>query len=240
MVLHMYLYADVCIDGYWRLPSPRSDNSLFLHIYLTTIPVLDPEAGNNTVERVVDGSPCPGYSAAKTWEVIRPSSNPKSRASSVWFKGAIPKMAFNTWVAQLNRLPTRARIARWSPENSPLCCLCNSFDETRDHLLITCDYSAAVWSLVLLRLNRTSSFHSWSELMSWIRLSSSQSPSTLRNIAAQATVYHLWKQRNNVLHNITSIPPQAVFRLIDKEIRKSISARKERENFQGLMFLWLA
>lgn len=89
-------------------------------------------------------------------------------------------MAFNTWVAQLNRLPTRARIARWSPENSPLCCLCNSFDETRDHLLITCDYSAAVWSLVLLRLNRTSSFHSWSELMSWIRLSSSQSPSTLR------------------------------------------------------------
>ncbi|KAF3524395.1 hypothetical protein F2Q69_00048735, partial [Brassica cretica] len=136
--------------------------------------------------------------------------------------------------------PTRARISRWSPQSSPLCCLCNTLEETRDHLFITCDYSAAVWSIALFRLNRSRNFVSWSELMSWIRVSSTQTPSTLRKVAAQATVYHLWKQRNKVLHNNVSIPPHAVFPLIDKEIRNIISARKDRNAFHGLMIMWLA
>ncbi|XP_018487809.1 uncharacterized protein LOC108858367 [Raphanus sativus] len=148
-------------------------------------------------------------------------------------------MAFNMWVSQLNRLPTRSRISRWAPQTSSLCCLCNTLEETRDHLLITCDFSSEVWSLVLSRLNRSRNLLSWSELMSWIRASSPQSPSTLRKVTAQATIYHLWKQRNNVLHNSVSIPPHALFRIIDKEIRNIISARKDRKAFRGLMVIWL-
>ncbi|XP_013639460.1 PREDICTED: uncharacterized protein LOC106344684 [Brassica oleracea var. oleracea] len=99
------------------------------------------------------------------------------------------------WVAHLNRLPTRSRIARWSPQASPLCCLCNSFEKTRDHLLISYDYSSAIWSPVLARLGYYHNILSWAEFMSWIRVSSSRCPSTLRQLVAQATVYHLWKQQ---------------------------------------------
>lgn len=232
--------AEVCSNGYWNLPSPRSENAMSLHIYLTTIPVPDALGENDSVLWHVNGSAESTFSAAKTWEVLRPSDTAKPWASVIWFKGAILKMAFNMWVAHLNRLPTRARISRWSPQTSPLCCLCNTLEETRDHLFITCDYSAAVWSIALSRLNRCRNFVSWSELMSWIRVSSARAPSTLRKVAAQATVYHLWKQRNNVLHNNVSIPAHAVFRLIDKEIRNIISARKDRNAFHGLMLLWLA
>ena len=143
------------------------------------------------------------------------------------------------WVAHLNRLPTRSRIARWSPQASPLCCLCNSFEKTRDHLLISYDYSSAIWSPVLARLGYYHNILSWAEFMSWIRVSSSRCPSTLRQLVAQATVYHLWKQRNNVLHNTTSISVHSVSKLIDKEIRNAISARRLRKNFRGLMSLSL-
>ena len=36
----------------------------------------------------------------------------------VWFKGCIPKHAFNFWVAFLNRLPVRDRLIRWGLEVS--------------------------------------------------------------------------------------------------------------------------
>ena len=34
--------SEVCEENRWSLPSPRSDNSLALHIYHTTIPVPNP------------------------------------------------------------------------------------------------------------------------------------------------------------------------------------------------------
>ncbi|CAG7890044.1 unnamed protein product [Brassica rapa] len=58
-------------------------------------------------------------------------------------------------------------------------------------------------------------------------------------LATQSTVYHLWKQRNNLIHNQTSVPAATVFHAIDKEIRNIISARRHRKHFDTLMILWL-
>jgi hypothetical protein len=161
-------------------------------------------------------------------------------ASSIWFKGAIPKHAFNMWVAQLNRLPTRQRLASWGMNISTTCCLCSASTETRDHLLINCHYSAAIWRLVLLRLNpQRQGFLSWDELLSWTRLHSTAAPSLLRKLVAQATVFHIWKQRNNSLHNNLLLPHQSAFKLIDKEVRNSISAKRHRKHFSNLMLLWI-
>ncbi|KAF2566127.1 hypothetical protein F2Q68_00028417 [Brassica cretica] len=48
-------------------------------------------------------------------------------------------------------------------------------------------------------------------------------------MAVQTVVYHLWKQRNNLIHNQSSIPAETVFSAIDKELRNIISARRERK-----------
>lgn len=122
--------------------------------------------------------------------MLRPSSQPKPWASSIWFKGEIPKISFNMWVAQLNRLSTRVRIARWSPQQSPLCCFCSSLEETRDHILLACAFCVETWSQVLLKLNRASTFLSRSELMSWIQHASSLVPATLKQLAAHVTVFY--------------------------------------------------
>lgn len=63
--------SEVCSDGYWKLPSPRSDNALSLHIYLTTIPVPKPQDGNDSVHWQVNDSACSAYSASKTWDALR-------------------------------------------------------------------------------------------------------------------------------------------------------------------------
>ncbi|XP_048596563.1 uncharacterized protein LOC125578252 [Brassica napus] len=82
-------------------------------------------------------------------------------------------------------------------------------------------------------------FVNWSELLSWIRAPASTKLSLLRKLAAHTVVYHLWKQRNNLVHNQVSITPQALFYSIDKELRNIISARRHMKHFDPLMAMWL-
>ncbi|AEE32514.1 hypothetical protein AtNW77_Chr1g0049411 [Arabidopsis thaliana] len=63
--------------------------------------------------------------------------------------------------------------------------------------------------------------------------------SFIRKLAAQSTIYNLWKQRNNVVHNQVSIPAPTIFKLIDREIRNIITARRKRKRYRNLMQIWL-
>ena len=158
----------------------------------------------------------------------------------VWFKGSVPKHSFTMCVANGDRLPTRARLASWGMPIPTSCALCSSNMETRDYLFIACDYSKQVWKEVLLRCRSPSRlFTNWSELLSWIRSSNSKRITLLRKLACQAVVFHLWKQRNNVVHNKISLPASVVFHGIDRYVCNIISARKSRKGFSSLMTMWL-
>ncbi|KAG5378478.1 hypothetical protein IGI04_026320 [Brassica rapa subsp. trilocularis] len=50
----------------------------------------------------------------QTWESIRNRRDTQSWTENVWFKGSIPSHAFMMWMAHLDRLPTRSRIAIWA------------------------------------------------------------------------------------------------------------------------------
>ena len=224
----------------WTLPQPRSDSALALHIHLTTVMPPHASAEPDSNMWIVNGTDCYGFSSGKTWDMLRPRSIFRQWAQTIWFKGHIPKHAFTMWVANLNRLPTKDRLIRWGLNIQPSCCLCTTAAESRNHLLITCGYAEFVWHHILQKLNRSHLFYSWTELMSWIRKPSSATPSTLKMVAAQATVYHLWKQRNNSLHNGVCLPPHTFVRLIDREVRNVITGRRGRKRFEGLMVRWLS
>lgn len=232
--------ANACDNHGWVLAAPRSDSILELHSYLTTVPLPTSSVVDDAVNWVVDGVKCRGYSSRKTWNVIRPKSDDKMWFNWVWFKGATPKNAFIMWVSQLDRLPTRMRLASWGMNVPTFCCLCSVANETRDHLLFSCVYSSEIWSMiqVRLRLHRVT-FNSWSDLTAWMSSHSSTAPSLLRKLVAHATIYNIWKQRNNVLFNLTSVPSSLIFKAIDREIRNTISARRRRRHFGNLMLLWI-
>ncbi|XP_019099950.1 PREDICTED: uncharacterized protein LOC109132637 [Camelina sativa] len=144
------------------------------------------------------------------------------------------------WIAQQDRLPTRSRLQSWQLQISPLCCLCSSSVETRDHLLLSCCFSSGIWLLVQLRLSLPPVvFRNWESLLAWIRLSTASSPSLLRKIAAQATIYVVWKQRNNMLHNLQAVPPTTIFKQVDRKIINTTIARRHRNNFRNLFSLWV-
>ncbi|KAH0891608.1 hypothetical protein HID58_054037 [Brassica napus] len=63
---------------------------------------------------------------------------------------------------------------------------------------------------------------------------------TLRRIAAQATIYILWYERNNRLHNSISSSPATLFKLLDRLIKDTIFARRNMKSFNGLLRHWLA
>lgn len=231
--------AAACNEVGWILPSPRSDQELALHAFLTTISIPHSDKGRDTFDWSTNGSHGT-FSSANTWEILRPRDEEKSWSKLIWFKGATPKHAFNMWVANLNRLPTRQRLTAWGMQIPHLCCICSSATETRDHLLVACVYATEIWEHVFSRIGRPrGQFIDWQHLLSWLKQSVSRSTRLLRMLSAQAVVYSVWKQRNNVLHNQVSIPPQVIFKEVNRTIINTIHARRSRRRFQNLMAKWL-
>lgn len=156
----------------------------------------------------------------------------------MWYKGHIPKHAFTFWVAQLNRLPTRDRTASWGVDAPSLCCICASATESRDHLFLLCTYSSCLWQLVLRRLGRNNNFRDWSEMIAWISTGFGPFSLTLKCLVVQTVVYHIWKERNNRLHNSVATPQDTLFKMIDRSIRDSILVRSNRNKFRNLLSQW--
>ncbi|XP_048607971.1 uncharacterized protein LOC125584119 [Brassica napus] len=113
-------------------------------------------------------------------------------------------------------------------------------DEVRDHLFLKCRFSTQIWTLALARIDPAQTgFITWAELLSWSRFSTQAAPATLRRLLTHGMVFHLWRQRNNVLHNNVHLSPLQMFKLMDRDIKNAITARQHKRNFRGLMCLWI-
>lgn len=152
----------------------------------------------------------------------------------------MPKHAFNFWTANLDRLPVKTRLVSWGLDISISCLLCSVHDENRDHLFFKCHYSSQVWRLVLSRFgNSISIFQTWNNVIDWMLNRSSNGQSKiLKKIACQATVYHIWKERNSRLHTDSSISPITLFNQIDRVIRDTLLARRFRKGCTSLLSDW--
>lgn len=181
------------------------------------------------------------FSSAKTWEVLRHRAPPPQPfAKFIWFSCATPNHAFHMWVTNMNRLPTRSRLAAWGMQLPSVCCICSSQPETRDHLMLSCPFAEVLWSESRRRFRDTvPAFTNWNELVLWLSSSSSAAPSRLRMIVAQALIYNIWKQRNNMLHNQALTPPLSTFREINRHTINTINAWRKRKRFSNLMAGWL-
>ncbi|KAG7568329.1 Reverse transcriptase domain [Arabidopsis thaliana x Arabidopsis arenosa] len=224
----------------WIIASPRSDQALALHVFLSSLDLSTLALAEDSFVWVVEDKPSQNFSASKTWEAIRPRDSTKEWAKLVWFKGSTPKHAFNMWIANLDRLPTMSRLASWGLQVSPLCCLCSTAVETRDHLFLHCPFAQVIWDLIMPRLRQPLRvFSRWSSLLDWAKENNQLSPSTLRLLIVHALVYSVWRQRNNLIHNQVVVPPLTIFRDIDRQIINSINARRYLKRFRNLMLCWL-
>ncbi|VVB16550.1 unnamed protein product [Arabis nemorensis] len=82
------------------------------------------------------------------------------------------------------------------------CLLCGEVDETRDHLLFACPYSFTVWNwlcsgLLGDRINPNWNITTRSLTCHW----RDKHNTMLLKLAFQATVYSVWRERNDRRHN---------------------------------------
>lgn len=229
-----------CPSEGWLIRPARSPKAEKLQILLCSQPFPAHSGSADIYKWRVNEISLSKYSTSLTWEAIRHRGEKVDWVSLVWFKGHTPRHAFHMWVTHQDRLPTRARLATWDPGIDASCLLCDGSIETRDHLFLRCSFSEQVWHLVTKRLGyRPTLFHTWTAFSAWLSSSDSTCPATLRRLTAHATIYQLWAERNNRLHGVTSSTPQRILKDLDRLIRNSILARKERRNFRGLMQVWL-
>jgi len=67
---------------------------------------------------------------------------------SLWQAKAMPRVLVTAWRVLLDRIPTRANLIRRGVlVNSPLCALCNTLEESSQHLFLECVFAQRVWSM---------------------------------------------------------------------------------------------
>ncbi|KAL1212419.1 hypothetical protein V5N11_009517 [Cardamine amara subsp. amara] len=233
--------ADAWGPNGWYLPSPHTRYPKFVELrrVLTYTEPPSPSVGADEFTWGLEESRKPFFSTKVTWNHLRPSEEKKPWAKVVWAKHSVPKHAFTFWIANLDRLPVRARLAVWGTGISPSCGLCNSHVESRDHLLLHCPFSEQVWSKVMSRLlSQKCLFADWGTLISWLSSRSPDVSTTLKRIAIQATIYFLWRERNNRLHNSISASSHLVFSQIDRSIKDTLLARRHLKGCSRLLSQW--
>lgn len=213
--------ASLYIDGVWLLPPARTEQQLALQIHLTTLEFLD---NKDHYEWEIDGRLRPKYG---TGEIYTYMKGPKAHvpwAKTVWISYGIPRHSFHSWLVHLDRCPTRDRLIRWGLDVQPHCLLCGTGLESRNHLYFQCSYSSSIWQKIADRC-QLQALDSWTGTVLQLQgLTQNKALRRLTLIAAQATIYWIWSERNSRLHRQTFKPVDTIVRSIDRQVRNRLQS----------------
>lgn len=175
----------------------------------------------------VDNSIWEKYSIGGIYNVLKHHGNRVPWSGIVWSKCGIPKHNFMAWLATLNRLPTRDRLLQWSLNTDPKCLLCSTTDESRDHLLFECHYSASLWSCLSTRLGLTLP-QNWDSLIT--ALLSLTGPPWYKKLCClvwKLAIYSLWAERNSRLHRQCYRSVDSIAAAMNRTVKNRINSLRE-------------
>ena len=144
----MTTFAELWELGAWTLPPARSERQVNIQTYLSTLTLSD---SREEYEWMPNGKKSLKYSARNTYDSLRNAHPHVSWHKEVWFTGGIPKHCFLTRLFVLDRCPTKDRMVSWGLNVDQTCILCNSAQESRDHMFFTCCYFWEIWSTLTRR-----------------------------------------------------------------------------------------
>ncbi|KAG7588718.1 Reverse transcriptase zinc-binding domain [Arabidopsis suecica] len=220
----MSVVRDAVRGTTWWISSSRSRNPI-ISLLREALPgcesVLECQHDDTYLWKPDHHAPSNRFCTAKTWLALNPSPAIIPWTKSVWFKGSIPKHAFITWVVAWNRLHTRDRLRRWGLVVPAICILCNSQNESRDHLFFECSFSQEIWLHFTQRTNHQPPPQFMTCLL-WLKTSSrNKNVALILKLLYQASIYLIWRERNQRIHLAT--PRTAA--VIIKEIKVLVRAR---------------
>lgn len=222
----------------WLLPRGRHRITQLIRASLpVTPPALLPDVPDVFLWRNSPASKPGQFVASKTWETLYPATVSVPWHKTIWFKTRIPKHAFLSWVAILNRLPTKDRLQQWGLNISPTCLLCDVSDESRDHIFFACPYSQEVWTTFFTApvFSPPSGFEA---IIAW--LPSAAGNPQLKDICCflvQAILYVMWRERNLRLHTSTSKPSFTLVREVKVLMKAKLLGLDRLKSFSRVRIL---
>lgn len=212
---------DLYRHDHWRIPHPRSESQLSLHVYLSTITLSE---ASDVYEWSPQGAPLSSYSTGLVYDQIKHHQPIVPWHSVVWFSRGIPRHIFLTWLTVLDRCPTKDRMQRWGLQIDTSCILCNAPSESRNHLYFECTYSWNLWS-ELSRKAHWQPSRNWSVELGCMQGNFSSTHQRLLVLLAwQTTIYLLWTERNNRHHGQQYRTTSSLAKQADQLIRNRISS----------------
>ncbi|XP_010495645.1 PREDICTED: uncharacterized protein LOC104772766 [Camelina sativa] len=213
--LHVVV-ADAVVNGQWWISTSRSRSPIIqlLKSCLPPIPSSVVTQGEDEDDqflwKIGDAQASDSFSTAATWKYLYPPGPIVDWFDSVWIKGRIPKHSFIAWLISRHRLHTRDRLVRWGLLVPSVCLLCNTHDETRQHLFFDCPYADEIWRHFTDKAQVVSPLE-FETRARWLRQPSrNKNVATILRLAYQASMYAIWRERNSRLHLATSRPASAV------------------------------
>ncbi|XP_060170874.1 uncharacterized protein LOC132601831 [Lycium barbarum] len=125
---------------------------------------------------------------------------PRTPWKTMMFRNmARPKAIITMWLMLQERLPTVDRLIDWGINVDPVCSLCSSTQETRDHLFADCALTKQLWNKLLKWMNRPRcTAQSWDQMLHWVIVNGrgkSSAALLFRLIYAEAC-HAIWMERN--------------------------------------------
>ncbi|XP_039043787.1 uncharacterized protein LOC120183068 [Hibiscus syriacus] len=144
----------------------------------------------------------------------------------IWFPLHISKHSLISWMALLDRLPTKDRLLRMVI-NDCQCMFCDDPLETRDHLFLHCPMADYLWNSIFSLCGLQFRTRSWESFLAWA-CSSCKDKSLLTSImkiALNALIYIIWEERNKKMFLGRSRNAQELLRAIKDIVGSQLRGR---------------
>jgi hypothetical protein len=221
--------AGSCIDaklssiikrGEWHWPYARSDLLVHIQSQLSLVTIgLD----DQVIWKAKNGV----YNCAETWDTLRKKETVVEWWRLVWFPMAIPRHSFLLWLVFRDALITKEKMCIWGYEGDILYPFCRACIECRDHLFFKCSFSRRIWRNVMQICLEPFPVVDWDDVAMWcmMQLKGKSLKTRLCKLSLGAVVYHIWIQRNNLIHGNVVCSEEGRIARIKWEIRSRLMGK---------------
>lgn len=129
------------------------------------------------------------------------------------------------WRALLQRLPTQSWLCHLRVINMSQCCFCWNSREDLDYLFFECAFNKSIWSTIMRKIYpRDKRPRPLATECSWIKslYKGKSTTTTIRKFTFNASIYHIWRERNQRMFNEKSLRVDMIIENIEFEVQTRV------------------
>lgn len=211
--------SSIIRHGEWYWPNAQSDSLVEIQSCLH-------EVGIGDVDVPVWKSRNGIFSCSETWGSLRLKYPTVDWYSTVWFPLAIPRHSFILWLAFRDALTTKEKMCMWGFNGYSAVCFVMVVWRTKSTFSLGVA-SAVEFGALLCIFAVLLTFQDWDSVVSWFQeeVRGKSLFSVICKLRFGATVYHIWRHRNDILHGNIPRSEEGIIAQIKWQVRARLLAK---------------